>query len=96
MLEPKKNILVIRNDKLGDFVLSLPTFLLLKKYLPNYEIHAFIPTYTKDIALLSRYIDKVIIDPGSSASFHQQLNTLSAIKKQDYDAVITLFSTSSF
>lgn len=89
---PKK-ILIIRNDKLGDFILSLPSFLLLKEHLPNCEIHAFIPIYTKDIALLSGYIDKVIIDQGSSASFQQQINTLSNIKKENYDAVLTLFST---
>jgi len=88
-----KKILIVRNDKLGDFVLALPSFALLRKQLPDCEIHAFIPTYTKDIALISGFIDKVIIDPGSSASFRQQINTLLNIKKQNYDAVITLFST---
>lgn len=91
-INPKK-ILIVRNDKLGDFVLSLPSFLLLKKHLADCEIHAFIPAYTKDIALLSGFIDKVIIDPGSSASFRQQINTFLNIKEQNYDAIITLFST---
>ena len=91
-INPKK-ILVIRNDKLGDFVLALPSFSLLKKSLEDCEIHAYVPAYTKDIALLSGFIDKAIIDPGSSASFRQQLNTFLSIKEQNYDAVITLFST---
>ena len=88
-----QKILVIRNDKLGDFILSLPIFSLLKKYLPDSEIHAFIPNYTKDIAVRSGFIDKVIIDPGSSAPLRQQIETLFEIKEQNYDAIITLFST---
>ena len=86
-------ILIVRNDKLGDFVLSLPTFQLLKQFLPEYEIHAFLPNYTKDLALQSDFIDQVITDPGSSAPLKIQFNTLLEIRKQNYDAVITLFST---
>lgn len=89
----KAKILVVRNDKLGDFILSLPTFSLLKEHLPEYEVHAFLPNYTKDIAVQSAYIDKVIIDPGSSAPLREQFETLSVIKEQNYDAIITLFST---
>ena len=88
-----KKILVVRNDKLGDFILSLPTFSLLKKHLPDYEIHALVPSYTKDMAQLSGFIDKVIIDPTSSASLRQQIHTFFEIKAQKYEAVITLFST---
>ena len=93
MLTSKKKILIVRNDKLGDFVLSLPVFSLLKKYLPDCEIHTFVPAYTKDIAVLSGVIDEVIIDPGFSASLRQQVTTLLSIKEQNYDAIITLFST---
>lgn len=91
--KPKK-ILVVRNDKLGDFVLSLPTFALLKKYQPDCQIHAFVPEYTRDIALQSCWIDKVITDPGANASVSVQLNTLKKIKAQKYDVVISLYSTS--
>ncbi len=86
-------ILIVRNDRLGDFILSLPTLSLLRKYLPDCKIHVFVPAYTKDIALLSRFIDEVIIDPGPSASLQQQINAFLSIKKQNYNAIITLFST---
>lgn len=88
-----KKILIVRNDKLGDFILSLPTFKLLKEHLPDYEIHALVPRYTKDIALQSGFIDIIITDPTSTAPLKQQFNTLLEIKSQNYDAVITLFST---
>lgn len=87
-------LLIVRNDKLGDFILSLPVFSLLKQHLPNCELHAFVPKYTRDIALSCNWIDNVIIDPGSSATFSEQLNTLKSIRQEKYDAIITLYSTS--
>lgn len=86
-------ILIIRNDKLGDFILSLPTFALLKKNIPDCEIHAFVPKYTQDIARQCEWVDEVILDSGPSASFSEQISTLRNIRTQNYSAIITLFST---
>ncbi len=90
----KPKILVIRNDKLGDFMLSLPAFKLLKQAMPDSTLHALVPEYTRDIALACDAIDDVIIDPGNNAPFNQQRRLFHTIKQQHYDAVITLFSTS--
>ena len=87
------NILIIRNDKLCDFILSLPVFALLKKNLPNSTITALVPTYTAAIAKSCSYIDKVLIDPGKSSGLHANLKLLKEIKKKKYDVVVTLFST---
>jgi len=89
----KQKILIVRNDKLGDFMLSLPVFRLLKQSLPDSTLHALVPNYTRDIALACDDIDDVIIDPGRKASFYQQLQLQRNIRRQHYDAVITLFST---
>lgn len=86
-------ILVIRNDKLGDFILSIPTFDLIKKYLPQAQLHAFVPEYTSELALSCRSIDRIIIDPGVSAKFSEQLKILHSIRAEKYDAIITLYST---
>ena len=86
-------LLIVRNDKLGDFILSLPVFTLLKQYLPNSELHAFVPKYTSEIALNCKSINKIIVDPGASAKLSEQLKTLSDIRSEEYDAIITLYST---
>lgn len=86
-------LLIVRNDKLGDFILSLPVFALIKKYCPQSELHAFVPSYTREIALNCNSIDKVIIDPSSSGLLSEQLETLRIIRKEKYDAIITLYST---
>jgi len=88
-----KKILIIRNDKLGDFILSFPVFSLIKQYLPDSQLHAFVPKYTSELALNCKSIDQVIIDPGASAKFSEQLKTLKVIKTEKYDAIITLYST---
>lgn len=86
-------ILVIRNDKLGDFMLSLPVFKLLKQALPDCTLHALVPAYTRDIALACDAIDEVIIDPGKQAGYSAQYRLLRTVSAQRYDASITLFST---
>ena len=55
-------ILIIRNDKLGDFMLAWPAIALLKKQFPDAEITALVPEYTASIAEQCQWIDKVLID----------------------------------
>lgn len=86
-------ILIVRNDKLGDFMLSYPTFALLKQYLPDVELHALVNRYTQPMAEICEFIDKTIIDPGPSSGITNFMKLFSDIKMEYYDAVITLFST---
>lgn len=88
-----KKILIIRNDKLGDFMLAYPSFALAKKSLANTEIHALVPHYTQAMAESCEWIDKVIIDPGANSGWLKNFSFLKQLKQENYDAVITLFST---
>lgn len=87
----KKKILVIRNDKLGDFMLAWPSFAMLKLSNPDYQITALVPPYTADIARICPYIDNIIIDY-KNGNKEQQQATLSAIKQQQFNFAIALFS----
>lgn len=89
----QRKILVIRNDKLGDFTLALPSFVLLKESLPGSVITALVPEYTREIAELCPAIDHILIDPGPSANYHSLLALLKDLQNQHYDTVITLYST---
>ena len=40
-----KKILVVRNDKIGDFMVCFPAFAMLKQSLPDVEITALVPSY---------------------------------------------------
>lgn len=93
MPNPPLKILVVRNDKLGDFTLALPSFALLKANLPTCQLSALVSSYTYDIANLSSAIDQIIIDPGSDGDRQQQLALLHRIQQQNFDAALTLYST---
>ena len=92
MSKPAK-ILVVRNDRLGDFMLAFPTFLLLKEALPESAIHALVPAYTREIALCCKGVDSVELDPGPDASAAEQFALMRRLRQARYDALLTLFST---
>ncbi len=80
------NILVVRNDKLGDFITALPTFYVLKKYNPNNKIIALVAPLTATLANECSFIDEVIVDVDSTLELSHLL------KAHNIDASITLFS----
>ena len=49
---PKK-ILVVRNDKIGDFVLSFQALAILKTSIPDSTITVLVPKYTAELAAAS-------------------------------------------
>lgn len=88
-----KKILLVRNDKLGDFILSFPAIALIKKNCPDYQLSVLVPAYTRPVAELNPNIDQCLIDPGPDAPFSQQIQLLKAIRQERFEAVVTLFST---
>lgn len=88
-----QKLLVIRNDKLGDFILIFPALALLKKSYPQLKISALVPAYTAPIAEICPYIDEVIIDAKNKKNPAEFDRTLQLIRAQKFDAVISFFST---
>ena len=84
-----KKILIVRNDKIGDFVLALPAIKLLKQSDSSLHITVLVPEYTQPIAAMFPFIDKVLIDSETASilAFKQQL----VVEK--FDAIIALYST---
>lgn len=87
-----QKVLVVRNDKLGDFMLAWPAFAMLKQSNPTLKLTALVPQYTADLARICPYLDDVIIDSGKNAEKSAQLATLQAVKEQKFDAAINFFS----
>ena len=81
-------ILVVRNDKLGDFMLAWPVFALLRHYLPEANITALVPEYTSPIAEICPWIDQVLVDTGGSP-----LDMAMKMRRLHFDAMLSLFST---
>ncbi|MFD1806621.1 glycosyltransferase family 9 protein [Pasteurella oralis] len=87
-----QKVLVVRNDKLGDFMLAWPAFAMLKQSNPTLKLTALVPQYTADLARICPYLDDVIIDSGKHAEKPAQLITLQTIKEEKFDAAINFFS----
>ena len=79
-------ILVVRNDKIGDFILILPALSWLKKNIPNCRITCIVSEKVLDLANQCEHIDSVIIDK----SIHKLYQEL---KIHNFDASITFYST---
>lgn len=88
-----KKILVVRNDKIGDFMLAWPSFAMLKASMPDCQITALVPNYTVALAELCPWIDKVLVDPTKKGSKQAQSTLIEQIKAERFDASINLFST---
>lgn len=91
-MEKIHKILVIRNDKLGDFMLAWPALSLLKKQYPKSTITILIPAYTKPMAEACPWIDNIIIDDVHTTTLKDALHLSNKIKALNFDFSISLFS----
>jgi len=82
------NILVVRTDKLGDFITALPAMYVLKQYNPQNRIIACISPINEALAKSCEFIDEVIVDDSKSSVF----GLIKKLKNAKIDASITLFS----
>lgn len=82
------NILVVRTDKLGDFITALPAMYVLKKRNPTNKIIACIAPLNEALALSCDFIDEVIVEDGKSGIF----KFVKKLKDAKIDVSITLFS----
>ena len=87
-----KNILIVRNDRIGDVVLSLPLAGLIKKRYPDCKITFLLRNYTKDIANGHPNIDKVIILKEDNGRIPVWKN-VNQLKKGLFDASIIVYPT---
>ena len=81
-------ILVIRTDKLGDFITALPSMYVLKHHNPQNKIIALVAPLNRELASTCNFIDEVIVDAPESSIYELSKK----LKKANIDASVTLFS----
>lgn len=87
-----QNILVIRNDKLGDFMLAWPALSLVKQQYPESRITVLVPGYTQPMAGICPWIDDVIIDDRHEGTLSDARYLANKFRRFNFDASISLYS----
>jgi len=87
-----KNILIVRNDSIGDVVLSLPLAGLIKNQFPDCKVTFLLRNYTKDIANDHPNIDDIIILKEDNGKIPVWKN-VNQLKKSLFDASIIVYPT---
>jgi heptosyltransferase-3 len=91
MIEPK-NILIVRTDRIGDVVLSLPLPELIKKYYPSCKVNFLTKGYTKSLVEEHPYIDSYIRLFENNRNIFLWKN-VKEIKKHGFDSCIIVYPT---
>lgn len=85
-----ENILIVRTDRIGDVILTLPMAAVLKKHFPGCRVTFLLREYTKELAMNNPYIDETLVlneKEGKPAFF----KNLKMIRAKNFDTVITVF-----
>lgn len=90
-MNPPKNILIVRTDRIGDVVLSLPMAAIVKKHYPECKVTFLLRQYTKPLAENNPFIDDVIILRESNGKPSVGQNV--ALLKNRFDACVVAYPT---
>jgi heptosyltransferase III len=91
MKSPEK-ILIVRTDRIGDVVLSLPMAELVKKKYPDCKVAYFIRDYTSPLIEGNPFIDEVVIAEESDGEILFKKN-LKKIKSKNFDTCVVVNPT---
>ncbi|MFH0913645.1 MAG: lipopolysaccharide heptosyltransferase II [Candidatus Omnitrophota bacterium] len=90
-----KRILIIRNDRIGDVILTTPVIRALRDVYPNAYIAMMVSPYAKDIIDGNPYLDKVIIydKDAKHKSWYRSFRFTLRLRKKRFDLAIILHPT---
>ncbi|NWF87887.1 MAG: glycosyltransferase family 9 protein [Ignavibacteriaceae bacterium] len=91
MIEPK-NLLIVRTDRIGDVILSLPLAEIIKKHFPKCKITYLLRDYTECLANNHPFIDQIIIlkEKSGKALINSNCHEL---RKHKFDSSIIVYPT---
>ncbi len=89
-----RRILVLRQDRIGDLLVSVPFFKILKERLPHSSIEILLGfrNFSAKVCV-AQYVDKVLVLP---RNIFKSTIFIFKLRKRNYDLIIDLFDNSSF
>ncbi len=91
-MKAPENLLIVRTDRIGDVVLSLPLAGLVKKHYPACKVSFLVKDYTKDLVENHPFIDEILIlkEENEKVSIKKNIDKL---KQKKFDACIVVYPT---
>lgn len=89
-MKTPSNILIVRPDRLGDLILSLPVAETLKTNMPNCKITYLASFYAAAIGPMVDYVDEWLVDSDGGGSKLSMLLLTRKMKEGDFDCIIEL------
>jgi lipopolysaccharide heptosyltransferase II len=90
-LTGKEKFLIVRTDRIGDVILSMPVPEVLKKRYPKSRVAMLVSPYTKDLLKNNPWVDEVITD--DNAGFKGFLKSIRILRDRKLDVVVLLHPT---
>jgi len=90
MIKEPGNILIVRTDRIGDLILTLPLAGMIKEQYPDSKVSFLVRDYTKNILRHHPYIDEVLVlkeDNGDVGLF----DNINLIKERNFDNCIVVY-----
>ena len=91
MIEPK-NLLIVRTDRVGDVVLTLPLAGIVKKYYPECRVTFMVKSYTKSLAEGHPFIDEILVSEETAGKL-SFFGNIKLIEKYKFDTAIVVNPT---
>jgi heptosyltransferase-3 len=91
MIKPE-NLLIVRTDRIGDVILSLPLAELVKKHYPSCRVTFLVKDYTKSLAEGNPFIDEILLLSEKDGKVKLNDN-IAMLKKKSFDSVIIVYPT---
>ncbi len=88
-LDSIKNILLVRTDRIGDVVLSLPCASFLKRAMPGVKITFLAREYTAPLVRMSPAVDEVLSDDSNDSAWQLAVK----LRSSRFDAAVLLHPT---
>ncbi len=86
----RKNILIVRNDRFGEFLLNIPAIRAVKETFKESKVILAVDPYVKELAANVQYADEVIIWRNGKHSLFEIVKFGNLLKKKDIDIVIVM------
>ena len=85
-----KTILVVRNDRFGEFLLNIPAMRALKESFPGSRIIALVDPSVRELAGCVSFIDEIMDWSAQKHSWSEKMNLINLLKKKNIDLAVML------